>query len=228
MKFKYIPAYNIPDAWRKTITAIYNEGDFFDVKLGSECTETKKLAVTIEIAHPEDRPLVDDKCITTNMEKVQNYTLEYLWTDSRKDETYTYGSRLRTPVDQIQKIVETLSKEPSNRQLTMTVRIPSDVDNEHPPCLTFIDLDTEFMGSYCYTVHTHCYFRSWDAYAGLPENIAGLQLFIEALVAEAQQLTSKYEFYTGRMILTSKNCHLYKRQYDFVYKLNHPEIKKVF
>jgi len=36
-------------------------------------------------------------------------------------------------------------------------------------------------------MHLTCYFRSWDAYAGLPANIAGLQMFNEAFVSEINE-----------------------------------------
>jgi thymidylate synthase len=217
MKYKLIEAFDIPSAWRQEVDAIRRYGDVFEVKSGSECTETLKLATTVIILHPESRPLVDDKCITTNMEKVQLYSLEYLWTDSchhDSGEEYTYGSRLRVPVDQIQKAIEIIAIEPNNRQVTLTVRVPEDINSPHPPCLTMIDL--EVLDA---KLNFYGYFRSWDAYAGFPENIAGLQLFAEALVNEVNTLNPSLYLQTGQMILHSKNCHLYKRQYEWADKL---------
>lgn len=236
MKHENITAFNVPDAWRKCVSAILHRGDVFVVKQGSECTETKKLSLTVVIEHPEHLPLVDDKCITTNAEKVGHYALEYLWSDSchyDDGEEYTYGSRLRdgreyvkatkqfvgTKVDQIERIIEELVAEPLSRQLTMTIRIPQDVNSPHPPCLTMIDLDVEDNGVredglHMYTVHFRVYFRSWDAYAGFPENIAGLQVFFQALIVEANERSDSKIFSTGKMVLDSKNCHLYQRQYE--------------
>lgn len=220
MKHELIHEFSIPAAWRTVVSKINTLGDILEIKAGSECVETKKLAVTIIIEHPEVRPLIDDKCITTNMEKVQAYTLEYLWTDSCHydlGEEYTYGSRLRNPIDQLQKAIELTAKEFNNRQITMTIRTPTDIDSPHPPCLTMIDL--EVLENY---LNLYCYFRSWDAYAGMPENVAGLQLFSEAFVNEVNELRDFKNpmLHTGKMIMFSKNCHLYKRQYEFASKLN--------
>jgi thymidylate synthase len=60
-----------------------------------------------------------------------------------------------------------------------------------------------------------CYFRSWDAYAGLPANIAGIQLFNEALVSEINR-RGDLNLRTGKLIFHSKNCHIYERQYGMV------------
>jgi thymidylate synthase len=71
-------------------------------------------------------------------------------------------------------------------------------------------------------MHLTCYFRSWDAYAGLPANIAGLQLFNEAFVSEINSRSS-LQLETGKLIFHSKNCHIYQRQYKLVQELLSPQ-----
>jgi thymidylate synthase len=71
-------------------------------------------------------------------------------------------------------------------------------------------------------MHLTCYFRSWDAYAGLPANIAGLQLFNEAFVKEINS-RGGLALETGKLIFHSKNCHIYKRQYKLVQELLSPQ-----
>ena len=94
MKHVKISAFDCPDAWFKLLNSIWNEGDNFQVGYGSEVTETKKLNITIEIIHPENRPLVSDKA-PCDMKYVQWYALTYLWCgEGKQDEIYTYGSRL--------------------------------------------------------------------------------------------------------------------------------------
>ena len=61
MKHVKITAFDCPDAWFKALASIWAEGDDFQVGYGSEETLTKKLNLTIEIDHPENRPLVSDK-----------------------------------------------------------------------------------------------------------------------------------------------------------------------
>lgn len=219
MKHIKIEAFNIPDAWFKTVSTIWNEGEIFTVGSGSECTETKKLDLTLHIKHPEIYPLVDDKA-PTDMKHVQDYSLTYLYSNFKGDYSYTYGNRLREPVDQIQAIINAIVKCRSNRQLTMTIRVPEDVNNYEAPCLSIIDI--EVLNN---KVNMTTYFRSWDAYAGLPENIAGLYLLLEAIVNDVNEILISEGYpdedllETGEMIFHSKNAHIYKRQYVFVEEL---------
>ena len=123
MKHIKVSAFDCPDAWFKALKAIWNEGDVFQVGYGSEETETKKLNLTLEINHPENRPLVSDKA-PCDMKYVQWYALTYLWCgEGKQDETYTYGSRLREPVDQVEQAIKNYVKEQRDRQVTMVVRL---------------------------------------------------------------------------------------------------------
>jgi thymidylate synthase len=227
MKYVKVDAFDCPDAWYKTLEAVWSEGDFFEVCYGSERSQTKKLNLSIEIAKPETRPLVDDKA-PCDMKYVQWYALKYLWSGIIEDETYTYGSRLRKPIDQIEEAVKRYLEEQADRQITLAVRLPEDImkrvnDQRHePPCLSLID--TEILEE---KLHLTCYFRSWDAYAGLPANIAGIQLFNEALVSEINRRGNQ-DLKTGKLIFHSKNCHIYERQFKLVEDLLKPktDVKK--
>jgi thymidylate synthase len=156
------------------------------------------------------------------MKYVQWYALKYLWSGIIEDETYTYGSRLRKPIDQVEEAVKRYLEEPADRQITLAVRLPEDIlkhmnDQKHePPCLSLID--TEILDK---RLHLTCYFRSWDAYAGLPANIAGIQLFNEALVSEINR-RGNLDLTTGKLVFHSKNCHIYERQFKLVEDLLRP------
>ncbi|NLE03346.1 MAG: hypothetical protein GX638_00900, partial [Crenarchaeota archaeon] len=90
MKHLKITAFDCPEAWFQALSHIWNEGDIFKVSYGSETTETKKLNLTIEINHPENRPLVSEKA-PCDIRYIQGYALEYLWCGEKQDgETYTY------------------------------------------------------------------------------------------------------------------------------------------
>ena len=157
------------------------------------------------------------------MKYVQWYALKYLWSDIIEDETYTYGSRLRKPIDQVEEAIKRYLEEPADRQITLAVRLPEDIikrvnDQRHePPCLSLID--TEVLEG---KLHLTCYFRSWDAYAGLPSNIAGIQLFNEAFVSEINR-RGNFNLLTGKLIFHSKNCHIYERQFKLVENLLKPK-----
>jgi thymidylate synthase len=222
MRYAYIRAFDIPDAWYRTLEEIWRNGDEFRVDYGSEITVTKKLNLSIEIVNPESRPLVAEKA-PCDMKYVNSYALQYLWAGVKEEgETYTYGSRLREPVDQLELLIKRYVEEPNDRQLTMVIRLPQDIlktldcMKHEPPCLTV--MDTELIEG---KMHLTCYFRSWDAYAGLPANVAGIQIFNEALVAEINARAGT-DYTTGKLIFHSKNCHIYSRLYDLVKELIKP------
>jgi thymidylate synthase len=151
------------------------------------------------------------------MKYVNWYALKYLWSGAIEEETYTYGSRMREPVDQVEEAIKRYVEERRDRQVTFVIRLPEDIkkrltsDRKHePPCLSLID--TEILDN---QLHLTCYFRSWDAYAGLPANIAGIQIFNEALVSEINR-RGNLGIKTGKLIFHSKNCHIYERQFKMV------------
>ena len=222
MRHVKIQAFDCPDAWYKVLYEIWQTGDPFEVGYGSERSRTKKLNLSLEIAHPENRPLVDERA-PCDMRYVQWYALKYLWSGVIEEETYTYGSRLREPVDQIEEAIGRYLEEQGDRQVTLVIRSPMDIkklieNRKHePPCLSLID--TEICDG---RLHLTCYFRSWDAYAGLPANIAGIQIFNEAMVSEINR-RGNLGIETGKLIFHSKNCHIYERQFKLVEELMKPK-----
>lgn len=214
MKFISINAFDIPDAWIQVIEKIYDEGDLFRVEYGSEITLTRKISLALEIENPENRPLVH-KNSPFAMKYIEQYALEYLFIGEKHEgEEYTYGERLRKPVDQIEKVIDRYRRYKGDRQNTMVIRHPEDLDSEYPPCLTV--LDTEILDG---KLHFMVYFRSWDAYAGFPANVAGLQLLKE-------YMADRIGVEPGKTLAFAKNIHLYERQFRFVETIIHPKLER--
>jgi thymidylate synthase len=207
MKHVPINAFDLPSIWYRAVNLVYREGEIFRVEKGSEATLTKKLSVTLEIAHPEHQPLIDEKapCDTKYVEQVY---LSYLFLPEKNPkESYTYGQRLREPIDQMDAVIKKYKEFKGDRQNTMVLRLPQDLNLEAPPCLTIID--TEISDD---KLHFFPYFRSWDCYAGLPANLAGLQILKEYMAKEI-------DVEPGKTVAYSKNLHLYERQFKFVEEL---------
>ena len=214
MKYKSIKAFDLPDAWWKVLKTIWDEGDTFTVQHGSELGETKKLNLTIEVTNPEIRPIIH-QLAPNDMDYVNGYSLNYLWNPVADDSSYTYGSRLRTPIDQLTTIANRFVEYAGDRQCTAVVRLQEDILKEmkHPPCLSLLDFELSNN-----KLHMTGYFRSWDAYGGFPANQAGLQLINEAIVSIINSKTD-LNYTTGKMVFHSKNCHIYDRQYELVKEL---------
>ncbi len=207
MKNILIKAFDLPNVWYQAVNLVYREGDVFRVEKGSEITLTKKLSVTLEIAHPENQPLIDEKA-PCDIKYIEQVYLSYLFLPEKNpEESYTYGERLRKPVDQIEEVIKKYKEFKGDRQNTMVLRLPRDLNLEDPPCLTIID--TEVSDD---KLHFFPYFRSWDCYAALPANLAGLQILKEHMAKEINVRP-------GKTVAYSKNLHLYERQFKFAEEL---------
>jgi len=207
---KLIRSFDLPDAWLRVLDTIWREGEEFRVERGSELALTKKIAVAVEVERPETRPLIHERA-PCDMTFVYTYTLEYLMLDGRRPgEAYTYGERLRRPVDQIEAVVRRYREARYDRQNTMVIRLPQDINLRDPPCL--IVVDTEILGD---ELNFYAYFRSWDAYSGFPANLASLQLLKE-------EMADKIGCAPGKTVAFSKNLHIYERQFKLVEDLLKP------
>jgi len=207
MKHVLIQDFDLPSVWYRAVSLVYREGDIFRVEKGSETTLTKKLSVTLEIAHPEHQPLIDEKA-PCDIKYVEQVYLSYLFLPEKSpEESYTYGERLRKHVDQIGEVGNKYKEFKGDRQNILVRRIPKDLRIPDPPCLTIIDTEI-----YDDKLHFFPYFRSWDCYAGLPANLAGLQILKEHM---AEEIGVK----PGKTVTYSKNLPLYERQLKFVEEL---------
>jgi thymidylate synthase len=81
--------------------------------------------------------------------------------------------------------------------------MPSDIKLVDPPCLRIIDTRIRYG-----KLHFMIYFRSWDLWAGLPSNLAGLQLLKEYMASEIG-------VEDGEIIACSKGLHLYEYVWEF-------------
>jgi thymidylate synthase len=236
-------AFDIPAAWLRAMQEIHTQGDMQHITDGSEVSWMKKLSVHIEITNPSNRPILDNLA-PNDLSYTREYALRYLWTSSRikGKEHYTYGSRLREPIDQLEHIMTRIIDNPKTRQLVATIRIPTDIlkvpppeleeilgpDGKvakwEPPCMTILDFEVE--GD---LIHLHTYFRSWDCYGGFPINCAGLLLMMEGMCNEINERSgSSYQM--GEMICNSKNLHFYKRQFGFIEQIfkRDPDTRRLF
>jgi hypothetical protein len=230
MKHFKITAYDIPDAYVQALDLIRTQGDDFTVGYGSEETLTKKISTAIEITNPANRPLIHLKAPNDDKYLREVYFPRLLWGLSGEphwgllpDEHYTYAQRMREPIDQVTWAMQRLVDEPRDRQLVITIARSDDIVKKpykfEPPCLRQIGI--EVLNN---QLHIFPDFRSWDCPAGLPINLAGLQLWNEQFVHEVNLRGNRNlekcwtNLTTGKIIATSKNLHIYKREFPWVDK----------
>ncbi|MDP8256567.1 MAG: thymidylate synthase [Candidatus Alcyoniella australis] len=209
MKCVHIEARDIPDAWFQAVYSIFDEGSDYQIDRGS-WQGHRRLEydfVSICIKHPSQRPLIPDMPPgmsippPTDMEYVQQY-LEKLITDAKSEnEIYTYGEDLAV---QIPKVIKMYREQgPNTNQAYMAVGSAKTLDYDDPPCLRGVD--TRIRDG---KLHFILYFRSWDLWAGLPSNLAALQMVKEDM---AQEIGVD----DGEIIASSKGLHLY----DYTWEL---------
>lgn len=214
MKLWTIEATDLTDCWFQCLWWVIKEGWTYKITHGSYAGQ-KRLEldyVTMRVKFPGVRPLLPTVPAHFGFpdpvapDYLDDY-LPYLMTAQKKpQEEYTYGERLAgfRGVNQIQEVIEMYrSKGYGTNQASMAVAIPGDIRSSDPPCLRMID--TRISNG---KLHFVVYFRSWDAWGGLPANLGGLQLLKEYM-ADAIGIAD------GEIIAASKGLHLYDHVWDF-------------
>lgn len=229
MKPVFIEARDLPDAWFQCIYRIFEDESVheYEVEKGSfEGTKRRQFdMVVVNIEYPGTRPLIPDIPpelgipLPTSMEYVEDY-LQYLMTDrKRENEVYTYGERLTNPkvtidgrevsfgINPVEEVIDLYrNNRHGTNQAIMEVGMPQDIRLEDPPCLRLID--TRIMDG---RLHFVLYFRSWDLWAGMPSNLAAIQLLKEYMCQEIG-------VEDGSIVAMSKGLHLYEYSFGLALK----------
>jgi thymidylate synthase len=217
----YIETYTIQDAWRDVMTLCVKNGYDYVVESGSYTGQIRRQldSVMIRIKEPWIRPLAPimppNIPPPTTDEKIEFYFQHYLAEDIvEENEEYTYGSFINP---QLNKILNFLNISHGNsNQACITVGDKNSPFLSHAPCLKLVDFKV-VNGKLNMTV----FFRSWDLFTGLPENLGGLQLLKEFVLA---QLT--FPCIDGELMAYSSGLHIYEQYFDLVNTLNVFKIEK--
>lgn len=213
-----INAIDLPDLWFQAIYNIIDHGRARSVSKGSFQGE-RRVEFDFFVGHvasPHSGNLlpVIPQYLNIPDPVSKDYLDSYICylMDSAKEpnETYTYGSRLRSAttdnqmggmhetVDQIDTIIKTYKDHGHvNNQMIMQIAGPQDLGGEDPPCLRHID--TKIVDD---ELHFFPYFRSWDLWSGLPANLAAIAML-------QQYMASELDLLPGEMIVSSKGLHVY-------------------
>ena len=206
MQVTVVEARDLPEAWflclRKTLT----EGREYKIERGSHVAHLRKELdfILLQVKHPGRRPLIPDVPsgvpAPSSMDYVENY-LQYLITSFKADtEQYTYGEDLEY---QLPELIRMYKEDGHNtNQGFMAVGSKESITLSDPPCLRGIDTRVQ-NGQ----LHFILYFRSWDLWAGLPSNLAAIQLMKEYVASEIG-------VEDGELIALSKGLHLYDYTWD--------------
>lgn len=221
----YIEEYSINDAWRSVMWLCLKNGYDYKIEQGSYVGQIRKQLsfVTIRIKEPWRRPLAPimppNLPPPTTDDKIATYFSDYLMDDTlAKNEVYKYGSFIKPQIDRA--IAKLWMSNGNTNQATITVGDTKSIHLTDPPCLKVIDI--KIVNN---RINISVFFRSWDLFAGLPENLGGLQLLKEYILEEINNreecCCSKNEYTKdGEIIAYSSGLHIYEQYFDLVQKLN--------
>jgi thymidylate synthase len=207
MQVQQIDARDLPEAWFLCLRRVLAQGREYIIERGSNVGGSRKELdfIVLQVRHPGRRPLVPDVPLgvpsPSSMEYVENY-LQYLLTSFKADtEQYTYGEDLESQIPEVIRIYKEGGH--NTNQGFMAVGSRESIKLSDPPCLRGID--TRVADG---KLHFIVYFRSWDLWAGLPSNLAGIQLLKEYVASEIG-------VEDGEIMALSKGLHLY----DYTWEL---------
>jgi len=203
---QFVQATSIDDAHFKLIRTLFYSGRIYIIDRGSY-EGHKRLEfdhVTLHITYPETRPLAPTMPTgvppVTDDKTIEKYFMNYLMDPGlAKNEIYTYGQYIQPQLEPIIKMLR--DQGAGTNQATIAIGNEESITQKDPPCLRTIDCRV-MHGK----LHFVVYFRSWDLWAGLPENLGGLQLLKEYMANEIG-------VEDGEMIASSKGLHLYDYQW---------------
>ena len=231
--FFCIQAKTINDLWFRTLYAILEtdeHGSFLNaystgtIQHGSFEGEQSRLQFPYFLGFVE-YPLTDmivampegsNIPAPTSAQKAQEYFEQYIiGSELSENETYTYGQRINISLFHV---IDLLKKSPINNQSLIEIGRPDDIytcrgkDGKlDPPCLRLIAFKVipyYNNGTLDLTrskLNMSVYFRSWDLYAGMPENLAGLAKLLEFVSDEVG-------IPVGHLYAASDGLHLYAYQ----------------
>jgi thymidylate synthase len=206
VKLSAIEARDLSEAWFLCLRKTLSEGYGYKIERGSYAGQNRKELdfVVIRVRNPGTRPLIPDVPQgvppPTSMDYVESY-LPYLMTAHKGEgEQYTYGQYLE---NQIPQVIRMYKEDGYNtNQAFMAVGDKESIFLSDPPCLRGID--TRIRDN---RLHFFPYFRSWDLWAGLPSNLAAIQLLKEYMAGEIG-------VDDGEIIGISKGLHLYEYSWE--------------
>ena len=207
MQISIVEARDLSEAWFLCLRRTLTQGREYTIDRGSNVGHRRRELdfVVLQVRYPGNRPLIPDVPLgvppPSSMDYVENY-LQYLMTSFKADkEQYTYGEDLESQIPELIRMYK--ADGPNTNQGFMAIGSKESITLPDPPCLRGID--TRVLNG---KLHFIVYFRSWDLWAGLPSNLAALQLLKEYMASEIS-------VDDGEIIALSKGLHLY----DYTWEL---------
>ncbi len=209
-EYNVVDALDLNDAWRNTLWCCNDRGYDYTIKRGSYEGQIRRQLdyLTIVVNKPWTKPFnfytPGGMPPPTTPEKINSYFYNYLITDTKVEgEDYTYGQFIAPQLPEVIKILKT--SEGMTNQACITIGDVNSINLKDPPCLKLIDFKVVKN-----TLNMTVYFRSWDLFVGLPENLGGLQLLKEFVLMHLNGVED------GKLIAHSSGGHIYEMYFSII------------
>ncbi len=203
---------NLATAWVRAVDRVMRYGYEKETQAGSREKELIALSWTIEspdISHLKelDWPEQLKKRVGIDESILAQYASIFLDGSKSPDVSYTYGNRLRgyrSQLDQIDRMIAKLQKDPITRRAYATTYDPIEDDtNTSPPCLISI----QALVDHEQKLHLIAYFRSHDILKAALPNAYGI-LHVFSHIAEKTGLSQ------GTLTIHSTSAHIYEDDWE--------------
>lgn len=189
---------SIPKAWPLILDQIMQFGTLKE----SEYGEKQKELLSFTSIITEDNETDWNRFFPFSREEMLAYVPQVTSAIEFQGVEYTYGQRLRKPIDQIAYLAEKLKTAPHSRRLVAcTWNIEHDYNNPNSPCLVLVQCnmveDKLFLTAF---------FRSNDMFAAWPKNAFALRELQKIIARECR-------FTLGNLTIISQSAHIY--EHDF-------------
>ena len=228
----------LAEAYEAAITAVYEQGTRFKTQYDKpDDPESMDCTMNITIEEPETDPMVH-MAFPGGIDDLKEYVLELKgykdhWTknmnvaeDTRWE--YTYHGRLQNygvwkelvdgksqevgpfKVDQVQSVINKLSKQPFTRQAQMITWMPNiDLDCYDPPCLQSLWYRILEDEAGVYWLNCNIRFRSNDAWGANFMNMFGFVQFNKEVIAAGVAEKTGRTVKLGRLNWQADSFHIY-------------------
>lgn len=238
----------LAEAYEKALIELYNKGTRFKTqydKTGDPLSIDSTMNITI--LEPLADPMIH-RAFPGGIENLREYVMELMgfkdhWVKNINDEKdtrweYTYHSRLaaygswkelnngkseRTgnfSIDQINSVINKLSKQPYTRQAQMITWMPNlDLDCFDPPCLQSLWYRIIEDDGGTWWLNCNIRFRSNDAWGASFMNMFGFINFNKELIAEGISKKTSKEVRLARLNWQADSYHIYGKDIETAKKL---------
>ena len=213
----------IEDVWRDAMWCCIRNGYSYKVKVGSYEGQLRRQLdyAVLKVQEPYTRPLavrtpeVSGIPSPTNEDKIWRYFSNYIiGAEKSPNEDYTYGQFISP---QIPRVVQLLNESQGNtNQACIQVGDTNSIFLADPPCLRVIAFKVVDG-----LLQMSVFFRSWDLFAGLPENLGGLQLLKEYVLVQLH-----FSVQDGPLIAYSDGLHIYEQYFSLADSMNVDKISQ--